>query len=112
MQHTYEITETDGGWIANVYKDNFILIHQPHHPQQNFEEDGPFWKNKESAEAWAKDTVDHLNGVVEFVSTVNDQPPAELPNLSDEQLMQNIKVGVANLLGTHAHKIVINTDGE
>lgn len=112
MQHTYEITEADGGWIANVYKDNILLIHQPHHPQQNLEQDGPFWKSKEDVSAWAEETILLLNNPETFISPVVSDPPAELPNLNKEQEIENIKDMLARIAGVPIEKININTDGE
>lgn len=112
MQHTYEITEADNGWIVNVFKDNILLIHQPHHPQQNLEQDGQFWKTKEDASVWAEETILLLNNPESFVSPINSEPPAELPSLSKEQEIDNIKDMLARIAGVHIEKIKIETDGE
>lgn len=112
MQYTYEITETDGNIICNIFRDNFLLIHQPHHPQQNVEQDGAFWKTREEAIAWAEGEVKFMNNPELFQAPVDDQPPAELPALTKEQEIDNIKDMLARIAGVHIEKIKIETDGE
>lgn len=112
MQYTYEVTETNGNIICNIFRDNFLLIYQPHHPQQNVAEDGEFWKNREDAVAWAENEIQYMNNPELFEAPVNAEPPAELPALSQEDLIFNIKSQLAAVSGVEIDQIKLGNEEE
>ena len=107
MLYTYEVKEVTGGWIVQIFKDNFLIQYQPHHPQQDLTADGEFWKSQADATAWAEESIHGMNNPELFSAPVNAEPPAVLPDLTKEQEANNLKAHLASLLNVSVDQISI-----
>ncbi len=106
MQYTYEIAEAENGWIVNIFKDNFIIMQQPHHPQQVLTATEKFWTSREAAGAWAQETIDGFNNAATLEAEIieNSPPDSILPVNEQAELM---KQHLASLLGISVDQIQV-----
>lgn len=97
MKYTYEVKTAENGWIVNILENNFIIMQQPHHPQQVLTETERFWTNEEDAIAWAEETTHGFNNpIIESEATMTAREETE--QIKEIEISAT-KARLASLLG-------------